>query len=57
MVGREGLEPSRDGLKARCSATELPARDVAATGYLLAPIGTSKPDDSNFDSNQLQIKL
>jgi hypothetical protein len=26
LVSREGIEPSTDGLKARCSTTELPAR-------------------------------
>jgi hypothetical protein len=29
LVSREGIEPSTDGLKARCSTTELPARSYA----------------------------
>ncbi len=44
LVGRVGLEPTRDGLKARCSATELPARRLGclAIGPPLVPGATSQ---------------
>jgi hypothetical protein len=32
-VGRVGVEPTRFGLKARCSTTELPAHQDGSSGF------------------------
>lgn len=34
LVGREGIEPSANGLKGHCSTTELPTREWQAKNAL-----------------------
>ena len=43
VVGRVGLEPTTNGLKGRCSTTELPTHSTAPSKNLRQPCSTPDP--------------